>query len=427
MNAHHLVGLERWLPDDAIKVLLVLFLAFLVGLEREEHHATSENYAFGGVRTVPLIGLLGFSVALLSGGQIAAVVVGLAVVGAFLLVSYLHKLSTAPTAGVTSEMSGLMVFVVGALVWRGQYWLATSLAVASVMLLELKAALEGISRRIAPEELFSFTKFLLLSAVILPMVPNRDIGVLQINPFKTWLVVVAVSTVSYASYLLQKVTKDKGGVLLSAVLGGAYSSTVTTVVLAKRASREERPHLFAGCTLIASGMMYLRLAALISVFNRHLMLRLGLPFVLLAVLTVLVGWIWSRLPDAATHDVKREYSAGNPLELRAAFTFALIFLAALVATHLTVEYLGHAGVYALAAVMGVTDVDPFIMGLTQSAGAATPLSLAAAGIVIAAASNNLIKGIYAFSLSDRRTGVQSLSLLGGLAVVGLALLVVAGR
>jgi uncharacterized membrane protein (DUF4010 family) len=105
--------------------------------------------------------------------------------------------------------------------------------------------------------------------------------------------------------------------------------------------------------------------------------------------------------------------------MRAALFFAALFLAMLVATHLVVAYLGKAGVYSLAALMGVTDVDPFIMGMTQAGGTTTSFAVAAAAILIAAASNNLVKGIYAYSMSDRKTRVQSLSLLAGLAVAGL--------
>ena len=103
----------------------------------------------------------------------------------------------------------------------------------------------------------------------------------------------------------------------------------------------------------------------------------------------------------------------------AAFLFALLFLAMMVATQLAVTYLGRAGVNILAAVMGVTDVDPFIMGMTQAAGSLTPLKVAGAAVLIAAASNNLMKGIYAYSLGDRKTGTQSLVLLATLAALGL--------
>lgn len=407
------------LPPEGEKILLALFLSFLMGLEREERRTATEHYSFGGVRTYPLIGLIGYATSLLSGGQILPVMLGFAVVGGFLMLAYRHKVATSTFSGFTSEMSGLTTYLVGALVYREQFWIATTVTVASVLLLELKGVLEGLTKRIAAEEVLTFTKFLLLTAVILPVLPNQEFGPFHINPFKTWLVVVAVSGVSYGSYVIQKLTKGQGGVILAALLGGAYSSTVTTVVMAKRAAREGRPHLFAGGILMASGVMYLRLAGLVTMFNRNLMLTLGVPFAILAGLGVGAGWLWTRIPDARAGEVKREFEPKNPLELRTAFFFGLVFVAILVATHLVVTYLGKAGVYTLAGLMGVTDVDPFIMGMTQSAGGVTSLKVASAAILIAAASNNLVKGIYAFWFSDRKTGVQSLCLLGGLTVAGV--------
>jgi len=413
------VEFYHWLPPEAAKILLVLFLSFLIGLEREEHKLTAGSYSFGGVRTFPIIGLIGFSLALLSGPQLIPVTLGFMVIGAFLLLSYWHKLCSAQTAGVTTEMSGLATYLVGALVCYDHLWIATTLSVASLLFLELKVGLEKLASRAAPEEILTFAKFLLLSAVILPALPNQQFGRFHINPFKTWLVVVAVSTISYGSYILQKLTKEKGGVTLTAFLGGAYSSTVTTVAMSRRAARECRPHLFSGGILIASGMMYLRLAALLMLFNHQLGVTLAPACIALAAGAIVVGWFWSRRPDPVDSQIKREFEPGNPLELTAAFGFACLFLAMLVITQLAVIYLGRAGVNILAAIMGVTDVDPFIMGMTQAAGTLTPLKVAAVAVLIAASSNNLVKGIYSYSLADKETGRQSLPLLIGLAVAGL--------
>ncbi len=415
------MDLYHVLPPDVFKIILVLFLSFLVGLEREEHKTAAGSYSFGGVRTFPLIALLGYSIALLSGSQLVPVTIGFLVIGSFLLLSYWHKLSCAQAAGITSEMSGLTMYLVGALVYYDHFWIATALGVISLLLLELKTFLERFATRTAPQEVLTFAKFLLLTAVILPILPNQQFGRFQINPFKTWLVVVAVSAISYGSYLLQKFTKQRqaGGVILAAFLGGAYSSTVTTVAMSRRAAREQRPHLFAGGILLASGVMYLRLVALLLLFNRQLGILLAPAFLALAAAAIAAGWLWSRRPDPVESQIKREFEPGNPLELGAAFLFAGLFIAMLIATHLAVTYLGHAGVNILAAIMGVTDVDPFIMGMTQSAGTLTPLGVAASAVLIAAASNNLVKGIYSFSLADRQTGKQSLTLLIGLAAAGL--------
>jgi len=402
-----------------VKILLVLFLSFLIGLEREERKTVAGAYTFGGVRTFPLIGLIGYSIALLSGNQLLPVTLGFLVVGAFLLLSYWHKLSCAEPAGVTTEMSGLTTYLVGALIYYDHFWIATALSVASLLFLELKIALEKLASRTAPDELLTFAKFLLLTAVILPVLPNHEFGRFHVNPFKTWIVVVAVSTISYGSYVLQRVTKEHGGVILAAFLGGAYSSTVTTVAMSRRAAREERPHLFAGGILIASGVMYLRLAALLTLFNRQLGATLAPACLVLAALAIAAGWFWSHRPDAVASEIKREFEPKNPLELLTAFIFAFLFLAMLIATQLAVTYLGRAGVNILAAIMGVTDVDPFIMGMTQAAGTLTPVRVAAIAVLIAASSNNLVKGIYSYSLADRKTGTQSLPLLVALAAAGL--------
>lgn len=410
--------LIKELPPEAAKVVLVLFLSFLIGLEREEHKAGG-GYSFGGVRTFPLIGLIGYSLALLSGPQLLPLAIGFLVVAAFLLVSYWHKINQSELAGATTEISGLTTFLVGALISYNHIWIATTLGVASLLLLDLKSALEKLAARTAPSEILTFAKFLLLSGVILPVLPNHEYGPFHLNPFKTWLVVVAISAISYASYILQKATKGRGGIVLAALLGGAYSSTVTTVVLAKQSKKEAQPHLFSGGILMASGVMYLRLTILLALFNRQLRDTLYLPLLLLAVAACLAGWLWTRRTDKAVPAVQQSQEPKNPLELTTAFLFALLFLAMLVITQLAVRYLGKAGVDTLAAIMGVSDVDPFIMGLTQAAGTITAVKVAAGAILIAASSNNIIKGIYAYSLADRPTGRQSLIFLASLALAGL--------
>lgn len=410
------------LPLEGLKIILVLFLSFLVGFEREEHHAEStspEAYAFGGVRTFPLLGLIGYALSLISGENLIPPTIGFAVIGGFLWLSYQHKLSKYEYAGITTEMSGLATYLVGVLVSHGQFWIATTIAVTSLLLLELKSALENLSHRLPGEEILAFAKFLFLTAVILPIVPDRTFGSFGFNPFKAWLIVVAASGISYGSYLLQKASQGRESVFVSAVLGGAYSSTITTVILAKRAREAHSPRLYAGSMLMASGTMYVRLLVLLALFNRGLAAILLWPFLIAGTVGLVFGWYWARVPTSGAKKGREDLRIKNPLELSAAFLFAAMFVALLAASHYVTAHFGRGGIYGLAAITGTVDVDPFVLGMTQSG---QPAMLAGHAIAIAASSNNLMKGLYAFGFGDRRTGSETLVLLAALALVGLAAL-----
>jgi uncharacterized membrane protein (DUF4010 family) len=410
----------QFLPPEGVKILLTLFLCFLIGLEREEHRAAGQRYSFGGVRTFPLIGLTGYALALLSGEQLIPVTFGFGVIGAFLWLSYRHKLETYNEAGVTTEISGLITYVIGALVSRDQFWIATTIAIVSMLLLELKEFLENLTAKIPAVEILTFTKFLLLTCVILPVVPNKDFGPFAVNPFKSWLIVVAISGVSYGSYLLEKLAKGKGGVRLSALLGGLYSSTFTTVVMAKEAKTAGAPHTYAGGIVIASGVMYFRFLVLIGIFNLQLMHRLLIPFLILGAIGVAIGWAWSSLSDVPETETKPSRSSRNPLELSSAFLLGLVFVVVLVATNFALIHLGSGGIYGMAVISGLAPVDPFIMGLTQTAGNMTSMGLAVGGVIVAAASNNFAKAFIPLALADSKTGRQSLILM--LVLTGLGLL-----
>jgi uncharacterized membrane protein (DUF4010 family) len=190
--------------------------------------------------------------------------------------------------------------------------------------------------------------------------------------------------------------------------------------LAKRSRSDHNSDAYVGGILMASGMMYLRLALLISLFNQDLRHRLIIPFGLLALGAIGAGWLWSLHSDTAVASsrLNHTYRSKNPLELRAGLVFVLLFMGLLILTHYTTLYLGKAGVYTLAGIMGVTDVDPFILGMTQATGHTTGVTVAAAAILIAAASNNVVKGIYALLFADRRTGRLSLLLMTVLGVLG---------
>ncbi len=408
-----------WIPHQGMQILFVFFLTFIIGLEREAKKQNDDHISFGGVRTYPLIGLIGFSIGAVSEGDLALLAVGLAVIALFLLMSFWHKLNTSGYSGITTYMAALSTYVIGISIYKDLFWIAATLTVINVLLLELKEGLEQLAKRIDEGEILTFAKFLMLLAVILPLLPNESFTRFQIDPFKIWLVVVAVSAVSYGSYVLQKLSKGAKGLLLTALLGGLYSSTVTTIALARKSQEEDAPKLISGVILMASGMMYLRVIVLLALFNPVIMHILWVPFLGLALLSLVGGYAWSRLGEVRIGEVQHESKARNPLEIRSGLVFAMLFVVMLIVTNLAIEYLGNNGVYTLGLIMGVADVDPFIMGLTQSVPTLTPGTVASVGILIATSSNNAAKGFYAFTLASKETAKTSLLLLLGLALAGL--------
>ena len=403
--------------------MLTLGLSLLIGFEREEH----EPEGIGGVRTFPIIGLGGFL--LIAGFPDTAIpfALGLVVMGGLVALTHWHALQLGEP-GITTEAAALLTFTIGGCAAKGLYWISIATGVVTVILLHEKRLLEGLATALPRHEMRTLLRFLLLIAVILPVVPNRTFTPFEINPFKLWLVVVAVSGVSYVSYLLRMWWGEDRGLILAGLLGGAYSSTVTTVVLSRQSKKREPCSVgYAGAIVAATGMMYIRLWILLLLFAAPLAYRLTGLFWGLSVAAVIVGSLLARtnrVPDDCEFDPTTERRDGNPLDVTSAFTFAAIFLAILVATKVVAERFGTTGVLVMAAIMGAADVDPFILGLTQNIGSGLDLGIAALAVVIASAVNNLMKGVYAVIFGSRRTGRLSLALLASFGAISVVLFLV---
>jgi uncharacterized membrane protein (DUF4010 family) len=416
-------ALVSHLPPEFFGFVLTLGLSLLIGFEREEH----EPDGIGGVRTFPIIGLGGFL--LIAGFPDTAIpfALGLVVMGGLVALTHWHALQLGEP-GITTEAAALLMFTIGGCAAKGLYWISIATGVVTVILLHEKQFLEGLATALPRHEMRTLLRFLLLTAVILPVVPNRDFTPFEINPFKIWLVVVAVSAVSYVSYLLRMWWGEDRGLILAGLLGGAYSSTVTTVVLSRQSKKREPCSVgFVGAIVAATGMMYIRLWILLLLFAAPLAYRLTALFWGLGIAAVIVGSLLARTTNSdngCEFDPAADRRDGNPLEMTSAFTFAAIFLAILVATKVVAERFGNTGVLVMAAIMGAADVDPFILGLTQTIGGGLDLGVAALAVVIASAVNNLMKGIYAIVFGSRRTGRLSLALLASFGAISIVLFLV---
>ncbi|MDD5297866.1 MAG: MgtC/SapB family protein [Rhodocyclaceae bacterium] len=333
--------------------LISLGIGLFMGLERERRPS-----ARAGVRTFALVALFGTLSAML--GQVTGSAwlpaVGLAAVGAMMIVANgVHPDEQDP--GTTSVVALLVCYVLGALVWHGQVQLAVTLAIGVTALLYFKAELEGISLQLSPRDLNSILQFAILSLVVLPVLPDREYGpFLAFNPHQIWLMVVLISGVSLAGYAALRLVGGRHGVTVVCLFGGLVSSTATTLVFSRHARKGSEFVATASIVVVLANLtMMLRLLAIAAVLSPKLLPQVALMFCPgLALGTLASLPLWHR-PDGAGDLPVPE--TRNPTELRAALGFGLLYAAVLFCAAWLSEAVGSKGMYALALISGLTDVD----------------------------------------------------------------------
>ncbi len=284
-----------------VSLLLLLGLGFFFGLAFEEFYARANQKRPGGVRTFPLLALTGALLYRLDPAHLVPLSAGLLALSAWLTCYYWRHLDETdaegfPNVGLMVPICNVLAYLLGPVALAEPPWVAVGATVAAVLLLTARQELHGFARRIELAEIVNAGRFLLLTGFVLPLLPDTPVTDLTpITPHQVWLAVVAVCTVSYASYLLQRYVAPPGAGLLVALLGGLYSSTATTLVLARQARDEASAvrQSEAGIVL-ATAVMYLRLLIIIFVFNRDLALALAPPLLVLSALGLAMAleWYW---------------------------------------------------------------------------------------------------------------------------------------
>ena len=404
------------------RFLLLLGLGFFFGLAFEEFHADAKEVRPGGIRTFPLLALLGALLYRLDPERLVPVSVGLLVLGGWLGCYYWRHAGETdaegrPNVGIMVLTCNVLAYLIGPVSLAGPPWVAVGATVAGVLLLTERDRLHGFARRINAGEILTAGKFLILTGLILPLLPDVPVTTLtDITPHQVWLAVLAVCTVSYASYLLQRYVAPAGGGLWVALLGGFYSSTATTVVLARHA-RAEPSTLEQAQTgiILATAVMYLRLLIIIALFNRPLASGLAPALLGLSAAGLAMAGLWHWIAAGRAGRGAPLQSSSNPLELGAAVLFVLI---SLVSAWARAQY-GATGIYLLAAIVGVSDIDPFVLSLTQNATGDMPVGVAVGAILIATSSNNLLKAGYAVAFAGGRASLAPTVALGLLALGGI--------
>ena len=350
--------LIAWLPselDTLPRYVVALAIGLLMGLERERNPA-----AKAGLRTFALTALLGVLAAHLATaiGAPWLIAVGLLLVGSMMIAAYLRSPQQPDGDPGTTTVAALMLcYGLGVLVWHDEIQLAVMLGIAATMLLYFKPELRGLSQHMSRRDLLSVLQFAVLALIVLPLLPNRNYGPYgALNPHQIWWMVVLIAGVGLAGYAALRLVGQQRGAVMLGLLGGLVSSTATTLTFSRhaRASSEMMP-VAVIVIVLANLVVLVRLGVLAAVLA---------PGVLTQLAPVLAGGLVAGGLGAA-YGVRLlrpqgslpALAMGNPTELRPALGFGLVYGVVLLAAAWLSDWLGNRGLYAVALVSGLTDVD----------------------------------------------------------------------
>jgi len=415
---------------------LALAAGLLIGLEREQS-APSDRYAesfLGGARTHPLVALTGGLAVLLARQLgVAVVVVAFAALAVFLAVNYVEDVRRGKDRGLTSETAFLVSFLLGGLALApelvpgvGRRVVAVlGTAVVAAALLSSKPVLQPLMRRASREDVVSTLKFLIVAVVVVPMLPDRNLGPLgALNPRAIGWMLLLVTGVSFVGYAATRLLGPARGLGLTGLVGGLVSSTAVTLSMSARAKEEPRlARPAALAVVLASSIVFVRVEAMVALVNPELARLLAVPMLAMAAAGLVASLLVHRRTGAMAP--AGEVVLKNPVSLSSAFQFALLFAVVLLASKAANAWLGPTGVYVAALAAGTTDMDAIALSMADLARGPLPVKVAATAVFLAGVTNTVVKGIMAAALGGWPFGrLVAAAFSAILAAGGLSLLAV---
>ena len=398
---------------------LALAAGLLIGLERGWHErGAAEGMRIAGVRTFALIGLLGGLWTLLA-DRFGVLLLGFvfAAFAALVIVADVRSSAVDRDYGTTTAVAALVTFALGALAVADHQDVAAAGAVVTATLLSLKPLLHGWISQLQAKELFGTLKLLLISVVVLPVLPNHGYGPWRaLNPYELWWFVVLIAAISFAGYFAIKLAGARAGIMLTALFGGMASSTATTLNLARLGQRINLYNVLTAAVLATAGTMFPRILLEVAVVNHRLLPTVAAPLIAMTVLAyALALWLWRRpaMPGEAG-----ALNVTNPFELLPALKFGALLAVIMVLAEAARIRFGDAGVYLLAGVSGLADVDAITLSLARLAGGQLSTHVAGQGIVLAATVNTLVKGVLVTAIAGRSLAVRTVPTLAAVMLAG---------
>ena len=382
-------------------VIISMGIGLIIGLEREFDKLKEKGFA--GIRTFPIVTILGFTIGnLTTHFSSLIVIIGLSSFIIFLALYHFSQKQEEYGQGLTTDLALIATFILGVMVSTELYREAVATSVLIVTLLSLKTRFHSVISNITSEELFAFIKFSIIALLILPFLPNKQYGPDNLlNPFEIGSIIVIVSFLNFIGYFLVKHVGSEKGIILTAILGGLISSTVVTWNYASKS--KETPELskkYSAGIVIASAIMFPRLALIAYIFNNEILKYLIIPFGLLIMVCIIATLIFMR------RDGKRpetDIKLGNPLNMLNAIGFGAVYVIILFAVFYSNQFFGERGLYYSGLIAGLAVTEAITISMAKFSLDGENLNLAASVIISAIMSNMLVKLIITIFKGSKKT------------------------
>ncbi|MDM7913835.1 MAG: MgtC/SapB family protein, partial [Candidatus Eisenbacteria bacterium] len=349
-----------------LRLFMALALGFLAGMERESTGARSPRgtRVHAGVRTYSILSLFGYGCAWLStNGFPLALPFGLLAVTSLTVITNVAR-QRGGHIGFTSEVAAHLTYVVGALCLTTAVWLPLALGISSTVLLSEKGHLENLVHRLERAEFLAILRFLVVTLLILPVLPDQEYTRFGLNPARIWKIVVVISAIGFVGYFLVKKYGPTHGLWLSGVLGGIVSSTAVAVSMGRFARRSpERTIPALQASMLASAVMYVRLLVIFAIVGPAFVRPLWWKLLAMAAVGLVLASTLRRPEGPEIREAEPVPHLINPFEVTPALLFAVLFVVLSVGTTLVRDFFGTAGVVTMAALVGLTDIDPFLLSI----------------------------------------------------------------
>lgn len=411
---------------------IALLIGALVGVEREKKKSESQKPSFAGIRTFMLLSEAGALSAWLAVQAAMPLIFGVSLAGLLGLIAtayVLEKRADPSTVGLTTELAGLNVFLLGGAVMFGYAGVAVALAVVNTSLLAFKDPMHGIVQKLGKDDIYAGIKLLVATFIVLPLLPDQAIDPWgALNPYKLWFLVVMISALSLIGYVATRSLGSARGVAVTGLTGGLVSSTAVTLSMSresKTGGNAGRDDAYAAGILVAWIVMFARVAAMVLVINPALMLPMIWPFCLMLGVNLVfaTGYYLRSLHDAGDiPNTVGEVSLKNPFSLWSATKFGLLFAVVLLMVEFARRTISNTGLMYVAVLAGTTDVDAITLAMSGQGGNTTPMQIAANAVIVCVLSNTVAKTGLAALLGSRglgwRVGYATLGMLvaGGVAM-----------